>query len=668
MSLVTVKNLSKSFGVNDLFAFLSFGIEKRDRVGIVGSNGVGKSTLLKILARIEDPSSGDVHISRGLTIGYLPQESDLTFDRSLYLFCEEVFSSLIQKGQELQTYQENLGNNPDESSLRKLGELQHEYETNGGYNYTNNIQRVLFGLGFSNIDLQTPFNRLSGGQKTRATLARLLLADPALLLLDEPTNHLDMEAVSWLEGYLANWEGAAVIVSHDRYFLDKTVNNILEMAPIGTETYSGNYSHYLVQRQQRWERRKEVFEREKEKLYKELEYIKKNISGQNTLQAKGKLKRLTRLVQAVEQVGMEAVMNSSWSELDVETTTSPFSVDEAERRINSLRLPKSQPPVIHLNLKADRRSGEIVLRAKGAAVGWDGKPLFSVPELELMRKECAALIGPNGAGKSTFLKTLLGQIPPINGSVQFGASLDVGYFAQAHEGLNPANTLIKEIQTIAIDMSDNEARQYLGKYLFSGDDAYKLVEVLSGGERGRLALAKLALFHTNLLLLDEPSNHLDIPAQEMLEQVLEAYPGTIILVSHDRYLIDALATQIWEIDPATGSLVIFKGGYAEYALAKQTSANLNNSNTTATSNIKPTEPKPPEKKASTNMERKRQAEIIKLEAEIQSLEIRHAEIQNLLNGTGISTDEVITLGLEFEKITHLLDQKMDDWTNLQQPS
>lgn len=665
MSLVTVNNLSKSFGINDLFKGLTFGIEKRDRIGIVGPNGIGKSSLLKILARLDEPSSGNVHFSRNISIGYLPQEADITFDRTLYLFCEEIFADLIQKGSELLKFQESFSSEAaDETRLGKLGQLQHEYESLGGYHYHNEINRVLFGLGFEKNDLDSKLNQLSGGQKTRAYLARLLLANPDILLLDEPTNHLDIEAVSWLEGYLGSWEGSAIIISHDRYFLDKTVNSIIEMTTGGVEQYSGNYSHYLIQRQQRWERRKEIFDKEKEKLYKELDYIKKNISGQNTLQAKGKLKKLTRTIQAIEQVGLDAVMNNQWSHLGVETTTSPFGVDEAERRINGLRSPKDQPPIIHLNLKAEKRSGELVIRGKDLVIGWENKPLFHLAELELLRRECAALIGPNGSGKSTFLKTILNEKEPLSGQVLLGASLDVGYFAQAHEGLDPDKNLIQELQTVSKDMLDNEARQYLGRFLFSGDDAYKKVSVLSGGERGRLALAKLSLNKTNLLLLDEPSNHLDIPSQEILEQVLEAYQGTIILVSHDRYLIDALATQIWEIKPEQSALIVFKGSYSEYLKEQQKVISLEPEELS-----QPTKQEQPSnrniaKKKSNNLERRREKELAEIETKIHQLETRQAVISEELNSTSVTEDDVISLGLEYEKNQRLLEDLIHDWTDL----
>ncbi len=565
MSLINISNLTKSYGARDIFTALSFGVEKGARLGIVGPNGVGKTSLLRIIAGVEEASSGSLHRNRGVRIGYLSQEADFQMSGTLWDACESVFADVLAMQDDLNRLEHEMGN-PDlaEAALEKYGAMQHEFERRGGYTYETNIRQVLGGLGFQSEDYTLSLDHLSGGQRTRAFLARLLLSNPDVLLLDEPTNHLDIAAVEWLEGYLTHWEGAAVIVSHDRYFLDTVSNGILEMTAAGIEEYRGNYDHYLKQRQERWERRQEVFDGEKEKLVKDMEYIKKNIAGQNTQQAKGKLKRMTRLIQAIEQVGMEAAMATNWSQLDINVTTSTFGVEEADRRVRALRLPNIRPPQLHLHLRAEQRSGDLVIRTRDLQIGWPGeKPLFNADDIELRRTDCAALIGPNGAGKSTFLKTVLGQLSPLEGEVILGASLKIGYFAQAHEGLDPARTLIEEIQSAASNMSLNQARQYLGKFLFSGDDAFKLVGVLSGGERGRLALAKLALEDTNLLLLDEPTNHLDIPSQEILEQVLEAYQGTVLLVSHDRYLIDALGTQVWEIDPDDSRLIVFKGTYSE---------------------------------------------------------------------------------------------------------
>src|SRR5690606_24551919 len=430
--------------------------------------------------------------------------------------------------------------------------------------------------------------------------------------------HLDIRAVEWLEGYLNQWEGAAIIVSHDRYFLDKVSNVILEMLPSTYEIYTGNYSAYLKQREERITRRQEVFESEKEKLLKEVDYIKKHIAGQNTLQAKGKLKRLSRLVQAIEQIGFEAALNQKWSETadEVSVTTSYFSAEEAERRVRALKSPVRKLPHLHLRLGSEKRSGDLVIRTKDLQIGYKDKFLFKAPDIELRRQDCAALIGPNGAGKSTFLKTILGQLEPLSGEVILGSSLNIGYFAQAHEGLDPNKTLLEEIDSIMPNWLPGQIRDYLGKYLFSGEDVYKKVSMLSGGERGRLALSKLALQDTNLLLLDEPTNHLDIPSQEVLESVLEDYKGTILLITHDRYLVDALATQIWEIDPDDGHLSVFKGTYSELRAEREQKqyeafmAAQNKSDTRNSPNHKRTSKNDPQK---SKEERRRIAKIQALE-------------------------------------------------------
>ena len=392
-----------------------------------------------------------------------------------------------------------------------------------------------------------------------------------------------------------------------------------------------------------------------------------NFAGQNTLQAKGKLKRLTRTIQAIEQVGMDAAINSNWIQLDVETSTSPFGVEEADRRVRALHLPNIRPPQLHLHLRAEQRSGELVIRSRDLQVGWPDKPLFSTPDIELRRTDCAALIGPNGAGKSTFLKTILGQLAPLQGEVILGAALQIGYFAQAHEGLNPSNTLIQEIQAAAPNMLMADARQYLGKFLFSGDDAFKKVEVLSGGERGRLALAKLAQQDTNLLLLDEPTNHLDIPSQEILEQVLEAYAGTILLVTHDRYLVDALATQIWEIQPDESTLSLFKGTYSQMreererlaAYAAQDEA----ANRQAETSRKPT---PGRANPASKDERRRQARLQELENQIAAHEARLAEISRKLENRAVDPGEVVKLGKEYQTVQSEMDEKLSQWEGIQE--
>ena len=671
MSLITVNSLSKSFGADDLFAGVSFTVAKGARLALVGPNGIGKTTLLRILMGQEEPSSGTITRAKSLRIGYLSQEADFELQGVLWDVCLEPFADLIRMQGEVEKLEAEMSE-PDkrEQALVRYGSVQHEFERRGGYVYQVRIKQVLTGLGFDEPDLHMSLDHLSGGQRTRAHLARLLLSNPDLLLLDEPTNHLDIKAVEWLEGYLTQWEGAAVIVSHDRYFLDHACNALLEMAASGSEYYRGNYTVYLNEREIRWNHRFEIFESQKEKLLKEVEYIKKNISGQNTLQAKGKLKRLSRVVQAIEQVGMDAAVSTNWSQLDVGTTTSPFSVEEAERRVRSLRPPVRATPDLHLHLRSTRRSGDLVIRTKNLKVGYPAekglpeKFLFSAPDMELRRSDCAALIGPNGAGKSTFLKTILGSLPPLAGEVILGASLHVGYFAQAHEGLDPDKTVLDEILA-ASPMLPHQARDYLGKYLFSGDDAFKKVSMLSGGERGRLALAKLALQDTNLLLLDEPTNHLDITSQEVLQAVLDAYQGTILLVSHDRYLIDELATQIWEIDPDESHLSVFNGTYSqmkeerkreEERVAMQQSPILQS-------------PASPNPRRSQNVklkeERRKIAQLQELENSIAELESKMASLSSQLESPFVKPEEVRKIGTEYERLQKEMDAKLAEWEGMQ---
>lgn len=673
MSLITANSLSKSFGAEDLFANVSFSVAKGARLALVGPNGIGKTTLLRILIGQEEPSSGTVTRARNLRIGYLPQEADFELAGSLWDVCLEPFADLIRMQTELENLEREMSD-PEkrEQALDRYGTLQHNFEQRGGYVYQVRVKQVLTGLGFDPSEFEMSLDHLSGGQRTRAHLARLLLSNPDILLLDEPTNHLDISAVEWLEGYLSQWDGAAVIVSHDRYFLDHACNALLEMAISGAEYYRGNYTTYLQEREIRWNHRFETFESEKEKLLKEVEYIKKNISGQNTLQAKGKLKRLTRVVQAIEQVGMDAVTGSNWSQLDVETTTSPFSVEEAERRVRALRPPQRLTPDLGLHLRSTHRSGDLVIRTKNLKVGYPAedvlpeKFLFSAPDIELRRLDCAALIGPNGAGKSTFLKTILGQLQPLAGKVILGASLHVGYFAQAHEGLDPEKTVLDEILEQSPGMLPYQGRDYLGKYLFSGDDAFKRVSMLSGGERGRLALAKLSLQDTNLLLLDEPTNHLDISSQEILQSVLDAYQGTILLVSHDRYLVDALATQIWEINPDESQMTAFNGTYSQMKaerekeaarLAAQQTEKFDSRN----SNIEARK----SQNAKMKEERRKLAQLQELENTIAELEAKLANLTSQLESPFVKPAEAAKLGTEYESVQREMDEKLDEWERIQ---
>jgi ATP-binding cassette subfamily F protein 3 len=628
MPLLTATNLSKSFGALDIFSELTFGVPHRGRIGLVGPNGVGKSTLLRILMGEEDASGGLVNRARGCVIGYLPQEAALHSERSLWDEILTVFKPLLALQTELHDLETRLAVSENSAELlAQYGSLQGKFDHLGGYTFETQVRMTLTGLGFSRQDEKRPVSQLSGGQRTRAMLAKLLLSKPDLLLLDEPTNHLDIAAVEWLENYLKDWPGGVLIVSHDRYFLDQVVNTIWEMTP-ALEEYHGNYSAYMLQRQDRYERRLAEYQTQQEFIEKEEEYIRRNIAGQNTRQAQGRRKRLERLV-------VEAKLT-----------------------------PPTQKRSLHLNLKAGDRSGDLVLRTRSLSVGYadEGKALFQVPDLTLVRNECAAIIGPNGAGKTTFLKTLLEKIPPFAGEAVLGASLKIGYFAQAHEGLHANWTLIEEIQGVVPKMLPAEVRDYLAKFLFTGDDVFKTVNLLSGGERGRLALACLALQGSNLLLLDEPTNHLDLPSQEILQSVMADFRGTILLVSHDRYLIDALATQIWEVDPKNQTLTSFKGSYSEFRAFKQQQLEASSSpdlKTTKAQNVNRSTPLM-SKGERQKVERKiklLEEKIAWLENEIKQLELR---LENPPSDPG----EVHQIGLEYARLQADLELKMDEWSGL----
>jgi ATP-binding cassette subfamily F protein 3 len=654
MSLLQVNNLAKSYGERDLFSNVTFSLPHRARYGLVGPNGIGKTTLLRILAGEEEASAGEIQRARNLRLGYLPQEADFRSERSLWEVCQEALRPLLSRQEELHQLEHALAQAPTPELLERYARLQEAFERQGGYTWEARLRQVLHGLGFQEQEYALPLSRLSGGQRTRAYLARLLLSDPDLLLLDEPTNHLDIASVEWLENYLSHWEGAALIVSHDRYFLDQTCQAILELSPQGIAFYRGNYSACIQQKQERLARLEALYLRERERLLKEIEYIRRNIAGQNVQQAKGRLRRLTRHLQAMEQAGLEAALGRDWSQLEVQTSTSAFSLEEAERRVRDLRPPRPPEALLHLPLRSPARSGEIVLRTHSLRIGYPGRPLFDVPDLVLRRGECVALIGPNGAGKTTFLKTILGQMPPLSGEVLLGASLRVGYFAQAHEGLDPSHTVLEEILAVAPGMSPAAARQYLAKYLFTEEEVFKPVGMLSGGERSRLALARLALEQPNLLLLDEPTNHLDIPSQEALQQALTAYEGTILLVSHDRYLIDALAAQIWEIDPQERRLSVFQGSYSQ--MKERQKAN--------TPAPKPA-PTPPRRTAAnarpSAAARRRAQEMQRLEAEIAELEERLRSLAAALESPPPDPLEVARLGKEYNRLQAELDARWEAW-------
>ncbi len=631
MSVVIAEQLAKSYGPQDLFWDVSCSVARGDRIALVGANGTGKTTLLRILAGLEEPTSGRVHRARGLRIGYLPQGASLEGSGSLWQEIMAAFEPLRAMEARLHDLEVQMANPAAaEEALEAYAPLRERFEAQGGYTYQDRARHVLMGLGFSTEEHDLPVAHLSGGQKTRASLARLLLESPDLLLLDEPTNHLDLQAIEWLEGYLNTWEGTVILVAHDRYFMDRVVRKVWELAFGQIEVYSGNYSHYALQRVERRERLAREYQAQQEMIARQEDYIQRNIAGQLHRQAKGRLKRLER-----------------------------FKEQELLER------PREEQ-TISLRFQDPLRSGDKVLWTQDLVVGYEREePLFHCPDLDLRRGECVALLGPNGSGKTTLLKTLLGQLAPLAGYARLGASLKIGYFAQVHSDLDPDKTPLDAVLAVK-NLPLAEARNFLARFLFRGDDVFKRIGSLSGGERSRVALARLVLERANFLLLDEPTNHLDIASQEILEGVLDEYAGTILLVTHDRYLVDRLASQLWIIHEDERALEVFEGTWAEYQEAR------------ARENPEPAPEESKEKRTVDEREARREQQrarredearrqqVAELEAEIQRLEHQVQALQDEIGEASARQEamRVYELGTLYREIEGQLQERLELWAEL----
>jgi ATP-binding cassette subfamily F protein 3 len=526
--LFRLSEVHKSYGVQDVLRGTSLQVNPGEHVGLVGRNGAGKTTIFRLVRGDETADRGDVVRARGIKLGLLDQHVHFKPGSTVHESALAAFGRLQQIEHEMHDLEHRMAVAGDDLDkiLERYSDLQHEFELEGGFEYTARAEAILQGLGFDRDMWSLETQKLSGGQQNRLGLACLLLAAPDVLLLDEPTNHLDVNAVEWLEEFLQTYESAYVIVSHDRYFLDRCCRRIIELENGRAASYTGNYSHYLVEREERRETQQRAYDNQRQLIAKTEEFIRRNIAGQKTKQAQSRRKMLEKL-----------------------------------ERLEAVRPDQSSGD---FRLQSIERTGNQVLTVIDAAVGYPEKLLARDISFMLRRGECLGIIGPNGSGKTTFLKTILHKLPPLAGEIRWGSKVQIGYYAQQLDDLDDRNEIIMELRRVApASATAGELRSFLAKFLFTGDDVYKQVRDLSGGEKGRLALAKLIYSRVNVLVLDEPTNHLDIPSREALEGALDAYEGTIITISHDRYFLDRVATQILALD-GLGGAEHYDGDYTEF--------------------------------------------------------------------------------------------------------
>ncbi len=527
MPVLSLDNVTKAFGTQVLIEDASLSVHHRDRIGVVGANGTGKTTLLRLMAGSDRPTRGSVHLARRTRIGFLEQEPDFSAHGSLLDAACAAFEHLDAMEAELTDIHERLEHDPPDAErlLRRHGELQHEFERLGGYTRRQRAEAILHGLGFADERLADPVGQLSGGERSRLAMAHLLLQGADLLVLDEPTNHLDLDGLDWLEGFLGDFPGAAVVVSHDRHFLEGFARRVIEVGHERIELYKGNYSAYLQQKAERLARQQKLYDLQQERLAKEADFIQRYAAGQRGREAKGRQKKLDR-VQRIEK-------------------------------------PPQEKRSIAVRIEPFVRGGNEVLNLRGATKRFDDRTLFGDLDLRVLRGERIGIIGPNGAGKTTLLRCILGLEPLNSGSARLGHNIHVGYYRQDRQDLNLDRTILDEVWGQAPGSRAGEMRSLLGLFLFSEDDVFKTIGDLSGGEQARVALAKLILACPNLLLLDEPTNHLDIPSRLALEDALNAYQGTLLVVSHDRYVLERTTEKTLEVKD--GRARLFHGSYAYYA-------------------------------------------------------------------------------------------------------
>ena len=635
--ILSCNNISKSFGTDVIIKSCSFNIEDHEKAAIVGINGAGKSTLLKIITGIEPADTGLVTLAKDKTLGYLAQQQNLGSDNTIYDELLSVKQYILDMEKELRSIEKRM-NTADgdelENLMKKYSDLNHRFEMENGYAYKSEITGVLKGLGFSEEDFTLNVNTLSGGQKTRVALGRLLLAKPDIILLDEPTNHLDMESIRWLENYLLNYNGAVLIVAHDRYFLDKIVSKIIELDNGVATVFSGNYTDYAAKKA-----------------------ILRNMKLKEYLNQQREIKHQEDVITKLKQFNREKSIKRAESR---EKMLDKIEIVDKPQELNDKMNIKLEPNVV---------SGNDVLTISRLSKSFDDVTLFDNIDIEIKRGERVALIGNNGTGKTTILKLINGIIEPDSGSIYLGAKVNIGYYDQEHHVLDPDKTIFDEIRDAYPDLNNTQIRNTLAAFLFTNEDVFKYIRDLSGGEKGRVSLAKLMLSNANFLILDEPTNHLDIVSKEILENALNNYTGTVLFVSHDRYFINAAATRIIELSNKT--VVNYIGNY-DYYLEKRDILSAKPINTVSSADIEHAK-KAADSKASWQEEKVKQAQLKKIKNELKRTEERIANIEeridkldNMYADPAISSDtaKLMEIHTEKEELSKELDKLYDRWGEL----
>lgn len=639
MILLQVNQLEKSFGAETILSNITFEIKLNDRIALVGRNGSGKSTLLKMISGKIPYDSGEIIKRNDIQIGYLSQDTGLDSELSIWDEMLTVFDHLRNQEKQLRQLEEKMADptllknkNDYERLLKEYDNLQISFKDQGGYQYESDIRSVLHGLNFHTFDYETKISTLSGGQKTRLALGKLLLIKPDILILDEPTNHLDIETLTWLEQYLQSYEGAILIVSHDRYFLDKVVNQVYEISRKQLKKYKGNYSSYLEQKWENYERERKLYEKQQSEIAKMQDFIQRNLARKSTTKrAQSRQKQLEKMDKIEKPLGEEKSAN--------------------------------------FGFQIERQSGNMVLKVHDLSIGYGQEKVCEHITFQITRGESVAIIGPNGMGKSTLLKTIVHKLSPLTGSIEYGTNVSIAYYDQEQKELSTNKTVLNELWDDYPLKKEKEIRTILGNFLFSGDDVLKTVSSLSGGEKARLSLAKLMLKNANLLILDEPTNHLDLDSKQVLENALVDYPGTILFVSHDRYFINRIATKVIELTP--NGLKEYLGDYDYYIEKKaeiEELKQLENRQQVSHQAEEKKEPKNSYKmdKEAKKIERQRRRRIEELENLIEEIEKKIESNHELLCRPDVFQDheKVMEINEENENFNAQLETLLEEWASL----